>query len=94
MVVNDLISSGIHVWMLTGDKKETAHNIAIKINLVKQNSRVFSIDENPYQDIKLSYLEVKLKKLKNFSLKIQEQSMSTIIYLLQSSYKPNPVFLK
>jgi len=31
-----LMSSGIRMWMLTGDKKETAMNIGFSCNLLKE----------------------------------------------------------
>ena len=38
--IMELKSAGIHVWMLTGDKEETAMNIAYSCGLLDQDSRV------------------------------------------------------
>ena len=38
--IRALKSAGIHVWMLTGDKEETALNIAYSCGLVDGESRV------------------------------------------------------
>jgi magnesium-transporting ATPase (P-type) len=42
-VISDLAKAGIIVWMLTGDKLETAVNIGHSCNLVQANSQVVSI---------------------------------------------------
>ena len=42
-VISDLTKAGIIVWMLTGDKLETAVNIGFSCNLLKANSHVVTI---------------------------------------------------
>jgi len=42
--IEKLREAGIHVWMLTGDKKETAFNIGINCRIIKDNSIVFRIE--------------------------------------------------
>jgi magnesium-transporting ATPase (P-type) len=42
-VISDLAKAGIIVWMLTGDKLETAVNIGHSCNLVQANSQVVTI---------------------------------------------------
>ena len=34
--IDDLMKAGIRIWMLTGDKKETAINIAFSCQLLKE----------------------------------------------------------
>ena len=36
--------AGISVWMLTGDKQETAINIGFSCNLIDQTQKLFSLD--------------------------------------------------
>jgi len=42
--INDFRKAGIKVWMLTGDKKETAENIGISCKLIGPNSKKFYLD--------------------------------------------------
>ena len=42
----------IKVWMLTGDKLETAENIARSCNLVEPNMEIFYIKEENEVDVK------------------------------------------
>ena len=39
----DLLKANINVWMLTGDKLETAENIGRSCNLIQSNMRLFYI---------------------------------------------------
>ncbi len=39
--IRDLIRANIKVWMLTGDKMETAENIAISCKLIQDDFRIF-----------------------------------------------------
>lgn len=38
--IRDLIQANIKIWMLTGDKLETAENIAISCNLIQSHFQV------------------------------------------------------
>ncbi|EFC38504.1 predicted protein [Naegleria gruberi] len=42
--ISFLIEAGIHVWMLTGDKRETAFKIAGIAGLIHEHSQVFTLD--------------------------------------------------
>lgn len=42
--VNTLLRGGIKLWMLTGDKQETAINVGYAISLFKSNFRVFTVN--------------------------------------------------
>ena len=46
--IRDLLKAGIKVWMLTGDKLETAENIAKSCKLIDKDSLIFhlSLDQN------------------------------------------------
>jgi P-type E1-E2 ATPase len=41
--INDLQNAGIKIWMLTGDKLETAENIGYSCKLLKQDMTVWRI---------------------------------------------------
>lgn len=41
--IRDLLRAGIKIWMLTGDKLETAENIAKSCKLIDQNSQIFRL---------------------------------------------------
>jgi magnesium-transporting ATPase (P-type) len=49
--IEKLREAGIHVWMLTGDKKETAFNIGITCNIIKDNSIIFRIEGDNINEI-------------------------------------------
>jgi phospholipid-transporting ATPase len=44
--LNALMQAGIKVWMLTGDKKETAKSIAYSCNLIDDTFLLFEFNEN------------------------------------------------
>ena len=39
-IINDIMITGIRVWMLTGDKLDTAKNIAISCKLFKEDMKI------------------------------------------------------
>lgn len=41
--ISDLNKAGIKVWMLTGDKLETAENIGYATNLLASETKVFKV---------------------------------------------------
>ena len=43
-VINDLRKANIKVWMLTGDKKETAENIGKKAKLLDNETAILNLD--------------------------------------------------
>ena len=42
--INSLKQAGIKIWMMTGDKIETAINIAGECSLIEKSSKVFIFD--------------------------------------------------
>ena len=42
--IEDLRKAGIKIWMLTGDKLNTAYNIALSCNLINKNMKIFIIE--------------------------------------------------
>ena len=57
--IRDLRYSGIKIWMLTGDKIDTAENIALSCNLISQENRNFKIQmsDSPWTEISKFFLE-------------------------------------
>ena len=57
--IQDLRNSGIKIWMLTGDKIDTAENIALSCNLISQENRNFKIQitDTPWTEISKFFLE-------------------------------------
>lgn len=49
--LKDLISADIKVFMLTGDKLETAENIGKSCNLIQDDMNVLYIRSNDIQDL-------------------------------------------
>lgn len=60
--IESLRNAGIKVWMLTGDKVETATCIAISTGLKSQNHRLFFIRDNPDRE----YIQERLLEFKNY----------------------------
>ena len=44
--IKDLRMAGIKIWVLTGDKVDTAENIALSCNLISKNQKIFRIFVN------------------------------------------------
>jgi len=51
LTIEKLREAGIHVWMLTGDKKETAFNIGMTCSIIKDNSIIFRIEGDNITEI-------------------------------------------
>ena len=45
--IKDLRMAGIKIWVLTGDKVDTAENIALSCNLISRNQKIFKIFIEP-----------------------------------------------
>ena len=59
-IINDIMITGIRVWMLTGDKLDTAKNIAISCKLFKEDMKIMDIKEHATVDGLKSQLKVML----------------------------------
>ena len=62
--IEKLREAGIHVWMLTGDKKETAFNIGMTCSIIKDNSIIFRIEGNNISEIS-QYIDKALIDIEN-----------------------------
>ena len=73
--IEDLRKAGIKIWMLTGDKLNTAYNIALSCNLINKNMKIFIIEgieikkNEKYEDINKEERE---KVIIDFSKKYQK----------------------
>jgi len=72
--ISNLIDAGINVWMLTGDKIDTAESIAYSCKLFNDDTNVFRIAKE--EDEKL--LENKLKDIWNEMEKINQKYMKKL----------------
>ena len=45
-IINYMMQTGMRVWMLTGDKMDTAKNIAISCKLFQSNMKILEIKEH------------------------------------------------
>jgi len=59
--ITDLHKADIKVWMLTGDKLETAENIGYSTNLLAQDTKVFKVGTSNEEETLLKYLNIKNK---------------------------------
>jgi len=62
----NLRKSGIHIWMLTGDKVETAINIAYSASLLQKNSGLIVIDDELEEVTRLEKEKAKSEGKKDF----------------------------
>ena len=71
-IIEAMMETGMKVWMLTGDKLDTAKNVAISCKLFNQNMKIYEIDncENIRQ-LKSSLVSI-LKKEEFYDNKIQK----------------------
>lgn len=60
----DLQRAGIKIWMLTGDKLETAQNIGYLSNLLSKNSKIYVLSADSKADT--------LKGLENINRKLHK----------------------
>ena len=65
-VISDLREAGINVWMLTGDKLETAENIGYACRLFEPNTEIIKILNLSYQQVKIDFENIlsKIDKIK------------------------------
>nr|CDJ87636.1 ATPase domain containing protein [Haemonchus contortus] len=79
--VQALMAADMRVWMLTGDKRETAINIAHSCALCHQNTELLIVDKDSYEDTytKLVHLANRAKQLdkerKEFAMIIDGKSL-------------------
>ena len=59
-IINDLMQTGMRVWMLTGDKLDTAKNIAFSCKLFKKEMKIMEIKEHATSEELKSELTIKL----------------------------------
>lgn len=76
--IKDLLKAGIKVWMLTGDKLETAVNIGKTCGLVGENAYIATCkSKNPFE--KLLKIEENAKNQKEIVLVIEGQSLELVL---------------
>ncbi len=91
-VIEDLRKAGIKIWMLTGDKMNTAYNIGLSCNLISSDMKIFFVqgkdvkknerleDINKYEREKVVYTFIKeFKKFKGNYDSMQKPIFGIII---------------
>ena len=73
--IRDLRFAGIKIWMLTGDKMDTAFNIALSCNLLSKNLKTFSI------------CGIEMKKDENMKITNKKESEKIIINFVKEFQK-------
>ena len=93
LVINSLLSTGIKIWMLTGDKLETAKNIAFSCKLFDSNMKIITFNQNSPLQNQLNKIiknpSFKNKKIK-YSLLLSSEILTKIFQnfnLLKQFYK-------
>jgi magnesium-transporting ATPase (P-type) len=85
--IRDLRQAGIKIWMITGDKMDTAFNIGISCNLISKDNQLFFVKGENGETIEklereFSEFKESLKDLKNlpgYSIIIDSVVLSTIL---------------
>ena len=75
--IKQLLMAGIKIWVLTGDKADTAENIALSCNLINRNQKIFKFisEENKKNNIdnyKFKFNEL-IKEFKNFKKLVKKE---------------------
>ena len=63
--IKDFIDANINVWMLTGDKLDTAESIGYSCRLLTEDTEVFKIKEKDKENIKIILEEIRKEIYKN-----------------------------
>jgi magnesium-transporting ATPase (P-type) len=99
--IKDLRMAGIKIWVLTGDKVDTAENIALSCNLISKNQKIFRIfigqsETERSNNKKTPEVEKFFKEFNDFKKKkrIRNSIISNIKYSQESSHinsNPNSI---
>lgn len=83
--ISTLISAGIKVWMLTGDKQETAINIGYSTKLLTNESTLFILDSEDIGQLRSDCVDIsqKMSTAQKPVLVVNGHSLTT---LLKSNY--------
>ena len=107
--IRDLHLANIKIWMLTGDKMDTAENIAKSCNLINEDMKVFRLCGNPnsgfddaitsVKDFHLKFREFKgrynsMEKPGKFAILIDEKMLGRILPECAESGQENLGFTK
>lgn len=80
-----LRNAGIKIWMLTGDKVETARCIGISTKLISRGQYVHTIEKLKSPDIALQQIEI-LKSNPNSCLLIDGESLSIYLHFFANEF--------
>ena len=78
LTIESLKAAGIQIWMLTGDKVETATNIAISTGLKARKNQLFFLREILDPNEVLSKLETLHRYIKNTTVIIDGKTLDTV----------------
>jgi len=80
--IEKLREAGIHVWMLTGDKKETAFNIGMTCRIIKENSIIFRVEGRNITEIS-QVMDKALEDIENIKInnKKRRNSDHTVVII-------------
>jgi magnesium-transporting ATPase (P-type) len=73
-----LYKAGINIWVLTGDKRETAINIAYNCSLITKDMEIIKFDKEHLSDIKEYHDSLIQKKNEKRSLVIEGEVLKFI----------------
>ena len=75
--IKQLLMAGIKIWVLTGDKADTAENIALSCNLINRNQQIFKFiseedKKNSKENYKFKFNEL-IKEFKNYKKQVKKE---------------------
>ncbi|KAI3335756.1 hypothetical protein F4824DRAFT_463438 [Ustulina deusta] len=79
--IDKLRRANIKVWMLTGDKRETAINIARSANLAKSFSEIYTLDAtiaDPHQTMRRTFVDIERDLVSHSVLVIDGHTLSVV----------------
>ena len=74
-----LIDAGIRVWVLTGDKQETAVEIGKSCRLIQSNMKLYDLSSDSKQELMQKLAEYKREIVRALIFNIQPQDMPEVI---------------
>ncbi|XP_043925463.1 phospholipid-transporting ATPase VB isoform X1 [Protopterus annectens] len=89
--IESLREAGIQIWVLTGDKQETAVNIAHSCKLLSQNDIVFTINTESKETCE-SIIDITLEEMKKYL--VMEQKKSRILCFPIGNFTSSPQQMK
>lgn len=84
--IHTLQTAGIKIWVLTGDRQETAINIGMSCRLISESMNMVIVNEETGRDT-AEFIEKRLSAIKNQRISGEQEDLALII---GASCSPSP----